>query len=81
MNMAESQEVGKVTDFFEKGERASYSYNAENCIIMPSNLSASCKYAFLGVQNIYVFVNRLDSGDINVNVSSSGNCIHEPKAE
>ena len=81
MNMAESQEVGKVTDFFEKGERASYSYNAENCIIMPSNLSTSCKYAFLGVQNIYVFVNRLDNGDINVNVSSSGNCIHEPKAE
>lgn len=81
MNMAESQEVGKVTDFFEKGERASYSYNAENCIIMPSNLSPSCKYAFLGVQNIYVFVNRLDNGDINVNVSSSGNCIHEPKTE
>lgn len=81
MNMAASQEVGKVTDFFEKGERASYAYNSENCVIMPSNLSKSCKYAFLEVQNIYVFVNRLDNGDINVNVSSSGNCIHEPKAE
>lgn len=79
MNMAESQEVGKVTDFFEKGERASYSYNSENCIVMPSNLSASCKFAFLGVQNIYIYVNRLDSGDINVNVSSSGNCVHVPK--
>lgn len=81
MDMAESQEVGKVTDFFEKGERASYSYNSENCIVMPSNLSATCKYAFLGVQNIYVYVNRLDSGDINVNVASSGNCVHNTTTE
>lgn len=81
MNMAESQEVGKVTDFFERSERASYSYNSENCIIMPSNLSASCKYAFLGVQNIYVFVNRLDDGDINVNVSANGKCVHEAKKD
>ncbi|MDO4729938.1 MAG: hypothetical protein Q4A96_01940, partial [Candidatus Saccharibacteria bacterium] len=81
MNMAESQEVGKVTDFFERSERASYSYNSENCIIMPSNLSASCKYAFLGVQNIYVFVNRLDDGNINVNVSANGKCVHEAKKD
>jgi len=76
MNMAESQKAGKITDFFERGQRASYSYCSENCTIMPSNISDSCKYAFLGVRNMYVFVNRLDNGDINVNVSSSGNCIY-----
>lgn len=81
MNMAASQEVGKVTDFFEKGERASYAYNSENCIIMPSNLSKTCKYAFLGVANIYVLVNRLDNGDINVNVSSTGKCVYSAETE
>lgn len=80
VNMKESQEVGKVTDFFEKGERASYSYNSENCLVMPSNVSESCKVAFLGVKNIFVYINRLDNGDINVNISANGECINDVTA-
>lgn len=75
--MSQSQEVGKVTDFFEKGTRVSYSYNAENCCVVPSNISKNTRVAFLGVQNIFVFANRLDNGDINVNVSANGSCVYE----
>lgn len=77
ISLAESQEVGKVTDFFERSNRASYSYNSENCVLVPSNISQNVRVAFLGVQNIFVFVNRLDNGDINVNVSANGNCIYD----
>ena len=76
ISLAESQEVGKVTDFFERSNRASYSYNSENCVVVPSNISQNVRAAFLGVQNIFIFVNRLDSGDINVNVSANGECIY-----
>lgn len=77
ISMKQSQEVGKVTDFFEKGERASYSYNAENCCVVPSNISKNTRVAFLGVQNIFVYANRLDNGDINVNVSANGDCVYD----
>ena len=75
--MEESQEAGKVANFFDNSERASYSYNSENCMVMPSNISDSCKVAFLGVKNIFVFINRLDNGDINVNISANGECINK----
>ena len=74
--MNQSQEVGKVTDFFEKGQRASYSYNSENCCVVPSNISKNTRVAFLGVQNIFVYANRLDNGDINVNISANGSCLY-----
>ncbi len=77
INMEESQEAGKVANFFDNSERASYSYNSENCMVMPSNISDSCKVAFLGVKNIFVFINRLDNGDINVNISANGECINK----
>ncbi len=75
INNRMSQEVGYITDFFESSERMSYSLKSKNCIVVPSNLEESVRVACLGVQNIYVFVNRLDNGDINVNVSASGDCI------
>lgn len=80
INMDRSQDVRYVTDFFEKGERASYSYDSENCMVMPSNISESCKVAFLAVKNIFVYVNRLENGDINVNISANGECICDKKS-
>ncbi len=77
INMAMSQLVGNVTDFFESGDAMSYSLKSRNCIIMPSNLSEVTRVAFLGVQNMYVFVNRLEDGDINVNVSANGECVYD----
>lgn len=78
VNMARSQEVGDITDFFEQSVKAtSYSAHARNNVVMPSNLSESAKVAFLGVQNVHVMVNRLDDGSININVSANGDCLYE----
>ena len=77
INMAMSQLVGGITDFFESGTAMSYSLKNRNCMIMPSNLSDHTRVAFLGVQNIFVFSNRLEDGDINVNVSANGECIYD----
>lgn len=75
-NLKMSQLVGQVTDFFENGEAMSYSLKSVNCMVMPGNLK-KIRVAFLGVQNMFVYVNRLVNGDINVNVSSSGDCIYK----
>ena len=77
INMKLSQLVGSVTDFFESGNAMSYSLKSRNCVIMPSNLTENTRVAFLGVQNIFVFPNRLEDGDINVNVSANGECIYD----
>lgn len=77
VNMAMSQLVGDITDFFESGSAMSYSLKSRNCFVMPSNLSDVTRVAFLGVQNIFVFTNRLDDGDINVNVSANGECVYD----
>ena len=76
-NMAMSQLVGQITDFFETGNAMSYSVKSHNCLIMPSNLSKTTRVAFLGVQNIFVFTNRLENGDIDVNVSANGECVYD----
>ena len=76
INMRMSQSVGKITDFLESGKAMSYQLMASNNVVVPSNLSQATKVAFLGVQNIYVFVNRLENGDINVNVSANGDCVY-----
>ena len=76
INMKMSQSVGKITDYLESGDPMPYQLMAANNIVMPSNLSSVTKVAFLGVQNIYVFVNRLENGDINVNISGNGECIY-----
>lgn len=76
VNMKMSQLVGQVTDFFESGSAMSYSLKSRNCMVMPSNLTENTRVAFLGVQNIFVFPNRLDDGDINVNVSANGECVY-----
>ena len=76
-NMAMSQLVGQVTDFFESGHAMSYSLKSRNNTVMPSNLSSVTKVAFLGVQNIFVYTNRLENGDINVNVSANGECVYD----
>jgi hypothetical protein len=82
VNMARSQEVNKITDFFERSVRAtSYSAHSRNNIIMPSNLSESAKVAFLGVQNVHVMINRLDDGSININVSANGECLYNDDEE
>ena len=82
-NLKMSQEVGKITDFFESsGKAMSYSAKSHNNVIVPSNYSKKVKAAFLGVQNIYVQVNKLSNDEINVNVSANGDCIyHEEDAE
>lgn len=77
VNMARSQEVNKITDFFEQSVKAtSYSAHSRNNIIMPSNLSEAAKVAFLGVQNIHVMINRLDDGSININIGANGECLY-----
>lgn len=76
INMKMSQSVGKITDYLESGDPMPYQLMAANNTVMPSNLSSVTKVAFLGVQNIYVFVNRLENGDINVNISGNGECIY-----
>lgn len=76
INMKMSQLVGKITDFFESGDAMSYSVKSANCFIMPGNLNKVTRVAFLGVKNIFVYPNRLENGDINVNVSANGDCIY-----
>lgn len=82
-NLKLSQEVGEVTDFFEStGKAMSYSVKSHNNVTVPSNYSKKVKSAFLGVQNVYVVVNKLDNDEINVIVSANGDCIyHEEDAE
>lgn len=77
VNMKRSQEVGNITDFFENGTAMSYQLEAKNNIVVPGNMSKFTRAAFLGVQNIFVDVNRLFDGDINVKVSANGECIYE----
>ncbi len=77
-NLKLSQEVGAITDFFESsGKAMSYSAKSHNNVIVPSNYSKKVKAAFLGVQNIYVQVNKLKNDEINVNVSANGDCIYQ----
>ena len=76
INMKESQRVGEITDYLESGDAIQYQLSAINNTVVPSNLSKVTKVAFLGVQNIFVFVNRLENGDINVNISANGECIY-----
>ncbi len=75
-NMKMSQEVSKITEFFETCDTViPYSLNSRNCFVVPSNYSAYTRAAFLGVQNIYVHSNRLKTGEIILSVSANGECI------
>ena len=84
-SMQMSQEVGRIMEFFEKGNYAvPYSLNSENCTLVPSNLSDETLIAFLGVKNISVTVNsiEIDDGKVIVPVQVSnptGDCIFREK--
>lgn len=77
INLAYSQDAGKITDYFESDERENFSMKSNGNMLIPSNISNTVRAAFLGVQNIYIFVNRLYDGNINVLVSANGECRYE----
>lgn len=74
INLAYSQDAGSITDYFESGQRENFSLKSNANMLVPSNISETVRAAFLGVQNVYIIVNRLADGNINVIVSANGEC-------